>query len=107
MDELEFTLLIQGEEVEALEFFYTTWAEADNMDVPAEVPDVPRELVSLVESSTSLVARYRGEMVAQMLGEVHKKDEVVGRKLATSVIVLSGRFANPSSRHFVFAYAPA
>merc|ERR1719431_1117070 len=35
IDELEFTHLIQGEEVEALKFFYTTWAEADNMDVPA------------------------------------------------------------------------
>ena len=81
MDELEFTHLTQGEEVEALEFFYTTWAEADDMDVPSEVPDVPKELVSLLESSTSLVARYKGEMVAQMLGEVHKKEEVVGRKL--------------------------
>ena len=81
MEELEFTHLIQGEEVEALKFFYTTWAEADNMDVPAEVPDAPGELVSLVVSSTSLVVRYRGEMVAQMLGEVHKRDAVLGRKL--------------------------
>ena len=80
MDELEFTHLTQGEEVEALEFFYTTWAEADDMDVPTEVPAVPKELVSLLESSTSLVARYKGEMVAQMLGEIHKREEVVGRK---------------------------
>ena len=80
MDDLEFTHLNQGEEVEALEFFYTTWAEDENMDVPSEVPDVPKELVSLLESSNSIVVRYKGEMVAQMLGEIHKREEVVRRK---------------------------
>ena len=71
-----------GEEEEALLFFYTTWAKAENMDVPPGVPEVPSELPALVAGSSSLVVRQRhgGRMVAQMLGEVHRREEVVGRK---------------------------
>ena len=81
--DLEILPILPGEEVEALQFFYPTWAEADNIDVPPRVPEVPAELVSLVAGSisSSLVARHQGRIVGQMLGEVLRQDEVVGRKL--------------------------
>jgi len=83
LDDLQISRLQPGQEIEALQFFYTTWAEADDdMDVPPGVPEeVPAELVSLVAGSSSLVARHGGKMVAQMLGEVHRRDEVVGKLL--------------------------
>jgi len=81
LHDLEISRLQPGEETEALQFFYPTWAEADNMDVPPRVPEVPAELVALVTGSNSLLVRHEGRIVGQMLGEVLRKEEVVGRKL--------------------------
>ena len=85
LEELQISRLLPGEEEEALLFFHKAWSKELGLEA-AEVAEVPEELVAAVAASRSLVVRHEGRMVAQLLGEVHRRREVEARDFTPPVL---------------------